>query len=81
MRTIYGLRMDLMGGNTVVSSEVSLYGCAELRNSVKSKLMSLNRECGSAVRYIEFDAPLYESVGEVPVMNGENPDSSSLIIL
>lgn len=68
-RTIYILNIEVMNGSVSLSSNISAYSCKEMRQAVKDKLQDLNKDKDVRLRYTEHDVPLYESIGEVPIMN------------
>ena len=74
MKTIYGINMKLMNGTVCMSSDVSIYGCKELRDNVLEKLKQENKNYENAfnIEYNLFESELYESASEVPILNKNN---------
>ena len=76
MRTIYGINMKLMNGTVCMSSDISIYGCKELRDNVLEKLKQENKnyenENAFNIVYDLFESELYDSASEVPILNKNN---------
>ena len=76
MRIIYGINMKLMNGTVCMSSDISIYGCKELRDNVLEKLKQENKnyenENAFNIEYNLFESELYESASEVPILNKNN---------
>lgn len=76
MRIVYGINMKLMNGTVCMNSDVSIYGCKELRDNVLEKLKQENKnyenENAFNIEYNLFESELYESASEVPILNKNN---------
>lgn len=76
MRTVYGINMKLMNGTVCMSSDISIYGCKELRDNVLEKLKQENKDSEKDntlnIEYDLFESELYDSASEVPILNKNN---------
>lgn len=72
MEKVYTLRMVLMNGVVPMVDEISSYSCKELRDTVRKKLEEVNKESIFPVSFFESETYVYESIGEVPIMNDKN---------
>lgn len=73
MRIVYGINMKLMNGTVCMSSDISIYGCKELRDNVLEKLKQENKDDKAFnIVYDLFESELYDSASEVPILNKNN---------
>lgn len=72
MEKVYTLRMVLMNGTVPMVDEISSYSCKELRDTVRKRLEEVNKDGIFPIYFFESETYVYESIGEVPVMNDKN---------